>query len=156
MGTSANDGEPTFARFIPGSALSPALAAMVKQCDGVFWMLTAIASWVTCGANDNGPEMFDENGMNLGEYVRLLRRWPCLRDSMQMFELRRNGQAGAELCIAGGADLEQDDSLSFYAIQRWSYAQIPWTDAKPFRVWAARQITQSGRDVWLLMLPSEY
>ena len=146
----------TFARFLPGTVLSPALAGMVKQCDGVFWMLTAIASWVTCGASDGGNGQFDDDGMNPGVYRRLIQRWPDLQESMQMFDLRRHGQRGAELCVRGGADLTEDDSNALHPIQRWVFAQIPWSDDEPFRVWASRQQLPNGRDGWLLMLPREY
>jgi hypothetical protein len=152
----AGSHEVTFTRFIPGTALSPALAAMVKQCDGVFWMLTAIASWVTCGAADGGDGTFDESGMNHGSYRHLIERWADLRESMQMFELRRYGNRGAELCVRGGADLAEDDSETLYPIQRWAYAQIGWSDDEPFRVWAGRQQLDDGRAVWVLMLPREY
>ncbi len=145
----------TFARFLPGTALSPALAAMVKQCDGVFWMLTAIASWVTTGTEQKCDEGFDSDGMNAGAYQLLLERWPDLRESMQMFDLRRHGKRGAELCVRGGADLTEDDSLTLHPIQRWSYAQIPWSDDEPFRVWVSRQAISDGRAVWVLMLPQE-
>ncbi len=155
MGKDAGGQEVTFTRFMPGTALSPALAAMVKQCDGVFWMLTAIASWVTCGTVDGGDGEFDDAGMNPGAYRRLLQRWPGLRESMQMFDLRRYGQRGAELCVHGGADLTADDSNTAHPIQRWCYAQIPWSDDDAFRVWASRQPFADGRSVWVLMLPRE-
>ncbi len=148
--------EVTFTRFIPGTVLSPGLAAMVKQGDGVFWMLTAIASWVTCGAADGGDGQFDDEGMNPGAYRRLVERWPDLREFMQQFDLRRHGQRGAYLCVRGGADLTEDDSLTLHPIQRWSYAQIPWSDDEPFRVWASRQALSDDRAVWVLMLPREY
>lgn len=148
--------ELTFTRFIPGTVLSPALAAMLKQGDGVFWMLTAIASWVTCGAADGGDGQFDDLGMNPGQYRRLIKRWADMRESMQMFDLRRHGKRGAELCVHGGADETHDDSLTLHPIQRWVYAEIPWSDDEPLRVWASRQRMDSGRDVWVLMLPREY
>jgi hypothetical protein len=147
--------EVTFTRFLPGTALSPALAAMVKQCDGVFWMLTAIASWVTCGTVDGGDGEFDDAGMNPGVYHRLLQRWPNSLQHMQMFRLRRYGRRGAELCAHGGADLTEDDSETLHPIQRWSYAEIPWSDDEPFCVWASRHLVD-GRPVWVLMLPREY
>jgi hypothetical protein len=153
MGDEPADGEVKFARFIPGTALSPALAAMVKQCDEVFWMLTAVASWVTCGAADGGDGRFDDDGMNPGAYAELIQRWPDLQH-MQMFDLRRHGEHGAILCVHGGADLTTDDSRTLHPIQRWSYAQIPWSDVEPFRVWASRHLVD-GRAMWVLMLPRE-
>lgn len=156
MADDASGGQVTFTRFLPGTALSPALAAMVKQCDGVFWMLTAIATWVTCGTADDGDGQFDDAGMNSGAYRHLLERWPDLRASMQMFDLHRHGSRGAELCVHGGADLATDDSETLHPIQRWCYAQIPWSDDEPLRVWASRQQLADGRAVWVLMLPREY
>jgi hypothetical protein len=156
MAEDAGGEEVTFARFLPGTVLSPALAAMVKQCDGVFWMLTAIASWVTCGAAEGADGDSDDGCMNPGMYRSVLHRWPHVRESMQMFELRRHRQTGAELCVRGGADLTADDSETLYPIQRWQYAQIPWSDDPPFCVWASRQQLHSGRAVWLLMLPREH
>jgi hypothetical protein len=158
MGEDAGEDQVTFTRFLPGTALSPALAAMVKQCDGVFWMLTAIASWVGVADHDDGDGdgEFDDAGMNPGVYRRLLQRWPDLRESMQMFELSRRGPGGAELCVHGGADLTEDDSLTLHSIQRWGYAQIPWSDDEPFRVWASRQQLDKNLAVWVLMLPREY
>lgn len=149
-------GDVTFTRFIPGTVLSPALAAMLKQGDGVFWMLTAIASWVTCGAAGTGGEGFDDDGMNPSAYRRLIERWADMRECMQMFDLRRHGRHGAELCVRGGADDTADDSLTLHPIQRWAYAQIPWSDDEPLRVWASRQRMQGGRAVWVLMLPCEH
>lgn len=149
-------GELTYTRFLPGTALTPALVAMLKQGNGFFWMLTAIASWVTCGVDGATSDEFDEHGMNPGAYRRLVERWPNLREWMQQFELRRHGRGGAELCVRGGADATQDDSLTLHPIQRWSYAEIPWTDDEPFRVWAGRQHLPNGRTVWVLMLPREY
>jgi hypothetical protein len=149
-------GDPKFTRFIPGTVLSPALAAMLEQGDGVFWMLTAIASWVTCGGEHGGSAGFDDDGMNQGEYRLLLHRWADMRESMQCFELRRHGPRGAELCVRGGADETEDDSLTLHPIQRWCYAEIPWSDDRPLQVWAARQLLPGGRLVWLLMLPREY
>lgn len=149
-------GELTYTRFLPGTVLSPGLAAMLKQGDGVYWMLSAIASWVTCGASDGGDGQFDDDGMNPGVYRRLIQRWPDLQESMQMFDLRRHGQRGAELCVRGGADLTEDDSNTLHPIQRWVFAQIPWSDDEPFRVWAGRQQMPGGRAVWVLMLPREY
>jgi len=156
MSEAEGERELRYTRFIPGTALTPGLAAMVKQCDGVFWMLTAIASWVGVGGRDDGNGEFDDAGMNPGAYRCLLQRWPDLRESMQMFDLRRYGQRGAELCVHGGADLTEDDSLTLHPIQRWGYAQIPWSDDEPFRVWASRQQLANGRAVWVLMLPREY
>ncbi len=151
----AADREFAYSRFMPGTALSPALAQMVKRCDGVFWMLTAIASWVTVGGRDIGNGQFDENGMNPGTYRRLLDRWSNTLQHMQLFELRRYGDRGAELCIRGGADATDDDSETLHPIQRWGYAQIPWSDDEPFRVWAGSQLI-NDRAVWVLMLPREY
>ncbi len=148
--------EFSYTPFLPGTVLTPALAVMVKQCDGIFWMLTAIASWVTCGTADGGDGQFDDDGMNPGEYRRLVERWPDLREFMQQFDLRRYGQRGAELCVRGGADLTTDESNTLYPIQRWGYAQIPWSDDEPFRVWATRQALSNGRTVWVLILPREY
>ncbi len=148
-------GELSYTRFLPGTVLSPALAAMVKQTDGVFWMLTAVASWVFAGGRDDGDGQFDPDGMNHGTYRRLISRWPNSLQHMQHFELRRRGNRGAELCVCGGADATEDDSLTLYPIQRWGYAQIPWSDEVPFRVWAGRHL-MNGRDVWVLMLPREY
>jgi hypothetical protein len=145
-----------YTRFLPGTVLSPGLAVMVKQCNGVFWMLTAIASWVTTGTEQRCDEGFDSDGMNAGAYQLLLERWPGLRESMQMFDLRRHGKRGAELCVRGDFDLTEDDSLTLHPIQRWGYAQIPWSDDEPFRVWASRQAISNGRTVWVLMLPQEY
>jgi hypothetical protein len=152
----ASGEEVTFTRFIPGTVLSPGLAVMVKQGDGVFWILTAIASWVTCAAADGGDGQFDDDGMNPGAYRSLMQRWPDLRGFMQMFDLRRYGRGGAELCVRGGADLTADESNTLYPIQRWSYAQIPWSDDELFRVWASRQQLADGRAVWVLMLPREH
>lgn len=155
-----NDGDAssefTFMRFMPGTALSPALAAMLRQQEQVFWMLTAIASWVTCGADGAVIDQFDSDGMNPGAYRRLIERWADMREAMQCFELRRYGRRGAELSVCGGADETQDDSLTLHPIQRWGYAQIPWNDDEPLRVWAGRQLFSGGRLVWVLMLPREY
>jgi hypothetical protein len=153
-------GEVTYTPFIHGTVLSPGLAAMIKQRDGVFWMLTAIASWVipswvlVPGAeiNDDG---FDEDGMNEPAYRRLIERWADMRESMQCFDLRRHGPRGAELCVRGGTNGTEDDSLTLHPIQRWVYAEMPWSDDEPLRVWAGRSIV-NGRDVWVLMLPREY
>jgi hypothetical protein len=78
-----------------------------------------------------------------------------MRHFMQEFELRRHGLCGAELCVRGGADGAEDDSETLYPIQRCTYAEIPWSDDKPFRVMAGRQASDNGRDVWVLMLPGE-
>lgn len=156
MHSGDTQGDAQFSRFIPGTVLSPALSAMVEQGNGVFWMLTAIASWVTCGGIDGGSDGFDADGMNVGVYRRLVERWADMRESMQCFDLRRHGRCGAELCVRGGADDTDDDSLTLHPIQRWAYAQIPWSDNEPLRVWAARQLLPGGRLVWLLMLPREY
>ena len=147
--------EPTYSRFLPGTVLSPALNSMVKQTDGVFWMLTAVASWVWCGNSGSGDDGFSEDGMNEGTYRRLIERWADMRESMQCFDLRRHGARGAELCVCGGADGTEDDSLTLHPIQRWVYAEMPWSDDEPLRVWAGRSIV-NGRDVWVLMLPREY
>ena len=155
MNDGNGSGELTFTRFMPGTVLSPGLAVMVKQGDGVFWMLTAIASWVTCGANGGDSDGFDANGMNATAYRRLIERWADVRESMQLFELRRHGSRGAELCVRGGADETEDDSLTLHPIQRWVYAEIPWSDDEPLQVWASRQRIDSGRSVWLLMLSCE-
>jgi hypothetical protein len=156
MGDGDSSSEFAYMRFMPGTALSPALAAMIRQQEQVFWMLTAIASWVTCGTADGGDGQFDDAGMNPGEYRRLIDRWADMRETMQCFELRRHGRRGAELCVCGGADETQDDSLTLYPIQRWGYAQIPWNDDEPLRVWVGRQLFSGGRLVWVLMLPREY
>jgi hypothetical protein len=146
--------ELVYSRFMPGVVLTPATAALVKR-DGMHWMLTAIATWVTHGTMTANGETFDENGMNGGVYTRLICRWASMRHSMQEFELRRHGARGAELCVRGGADGAEDDSETLYPIQRWTYAEIPWSDDEPFRVSAGRQRSADGRDVWVLMLPSE-
>jgi hypothetical protein len=146
--------ELVYSRFMPGVVLTPATAALVKR-DGMHWMLTAIATWVTHGTMAPNGETFDHNGMNAGVYVRLICRWASMRHFMQEFELRRHGLCGAELCVRGGADGAEDDSETLYPIQRWTYAEIPWSDDKPFRVMAGRQASDNGRDVWVLMLPGE-
>ena len=159
-----NDGDPSgeleYTPFIHGTVLSPGLTAMIKQPADVFWMLTAIASWVIPSwvfvpgsvIDDDG---FDDDGMNEPAYRRLIERWADMRESMQCFDLRRHGARGAELCVCGGADGTEDDSLTLHPIQRWVYAEMPWSDDEPLRVWAGRSIV-NGRDVWVLMLPREY
>lgn len=152
----AGGDDPAFARFIPGTLLSPGLVALVHRNDGFFWMVSAVASWVMTGADEKCAEGFDDAGINAGAYQLILDRWCDLRESMQMFDMRRHGSRGAELCVRGGADLTDDDSNTLHPIQRWSYAQIPWSDDEPFRVWACRQLLADGRAVWVLMLPREY
>jgi hypothetical protein len=139
-------------RFLPGTMLLPGLAAMQKQCDGVEWVLTAIASWCVYGESGKSERdlRFDGEGKCPGEYRWLIEHWPSLRE-LQYFELHRYGLRGAELCVRGGVDDFSDDSLTLHPIQRWEDAQIPWSDDDPLCVWAERL-----DDRWALMLPREF
>jgi hypothetical protein len=148
-------------RLLPGCGLSHGLASVMRQAEqahtGIFWALVAIASWVTCGGSDRSPsDGFDDDGFDHNTYASLLAKWPSMTSHMQTFEVRRHGKRGAELAVNGGASMTEDDSLTTYPIQRWLYADFPWSaDNKPFRVWAMREVVD-GRPAWVLMLPSEY
>jgi len=148
-------------RFLPGCGLSHGLASVMRQSEqagaGIFWVLVAIASWVTCGGSDRSPnDGFDDDGFDHNTYADLLAKWPSMTSHMQAFEVRRHEKRGAELAVNGGASLTEDDSLTAYPIQRWLYTDFPWNaEGKPFRVWAMREVVD-GRPAWVLMLPSEY
>ena len=151
----ASGGELVYTRFQPGTVLTPGTAALLRQGEEFFWILTAVASWVTCGTTMANGDGFDEEGMAAGDYTRLICRWHSMRHWMQHFELRRHGARGAELCVRGGADATEDDSETLHPIQRWIDAEIPWSDDAPLAVWAGRQELPNGKSVWVLMLPSE-
>ena len=138
---------------------------MHQQQEGVLWITTAIASQLTWDfppvilPGEVYSDGFDECRMLEARYLALKERWPCLAEHMQHFEFRPRGSHGAELCIAGGVYADEDDSLTMYPIQRWSHAEIPWSDDKPLRVYAVQTEMNDGSNcdsVWVLMLASEY
>ena len=88
--------EVTYTRFIPGTVLSPALAAMVNHDCGVFWMLTAIASWVTCGGSDSGGDGFDAMSASTSRPPRFGFRVPSARDQCVVSRSKRISSTPAE------------------------------------------------------------
>jgi hypothetical protein len=148
---------PPPVRFLPGTALSHGLASVEKQSSqegsGIFWLLTAIATWVAVGGDDmteDGYHRADifvgDDGFDEAAYAEV-----CLRsESMehaQFFTLQKRGADGAELCVSDG-------NCPMRPIQRWDYSNFPW-GCGPFNVWAFRERVGRSR-VWTLMLPAEY
>jgi hypothetical protein len=144
--------------FLPGTGLSHGLASVLKQTQeadrGIFWLLVAIASWVSFGGERSEQDGFDDDLMNQNTYADLLEKYYDMRDRAQFFELSWWGEHGAQLFVRGGLTATEDDSQKRFPIQRWHFTDFPWGRG-PFGVWVFRE--QIGdRKVWTLMLPAEY
>jgi hypothetical protein len=139
-------------KFLPGTALSHGIRSVEKQSGeeeaGIFWLLTAIATWVAMRPEDISSEVsgFDEDGLDQIAYANL----QGLSDSMehaQFFTLQKWGELGAELCVSDG-------NCEMRPIQRFDFTNFPWGEG-PFSVWVFRERVGRSR-VWTLMLPAEY
>lgn len=143
--------------------LSPAIVRATKIIEaeggGIFWLFSAIASWActatgTPVAMPGGELADDEREMIEREiaFQNLVSRWPVLKRS-QWWVLRRRGR-GAELCIRGGFNETEDDSLTEHLVQRFGYADFPWADADSFEVRIEPQII-GGQEMLVAFLPQE-
>ena len=143
--------------------LSPAImrAMQLIEADGggIFWLFAAIASWAdnATGKAPDVPSHFycdEEREWSEREcaFQSLVSRWPVLKRS-QWWLLRRRGQ-GAELCIRGGFNETEDDTLTEHLVQRFGHAMFPWGDAGSFSVRIEPGII-GGQEMLIAFLPQE-
>jgi hypothetical protein len=123
--------------------VSPAIVRAMKMIEaeggGISWLMAAIASWAD-NATGNAPDVpshfycDEEKEMSHREvaFQSLVNRWPVLKRS-QWWVLRKRGR-GADLCIRGGFNATEDDSLTEHLVQRFGFVDFPWGDADRFEV----------------------
>lgn len=109
------------------------------------WLIEAIATW--CGVDHKDD---DEAGYHPSRYRDLLEKWPSLR-RRQDWVLVRDGD-GANLCLRGGYDETNDDTMTLHVVQKFGLAIAPWGADDRIEIAATMQ---HPSDVWALFLPIE-
>lgn len=148
--------------IMPGVAMSHGLASVLKQSEeagcSIWWLVNAIAAWVSVGGKRVAEDGFNSDGMDENTYADLLREWPSMLEH-QEFQLSLKDDSGqAELSVAGGHSKTADETLNPYPIQQFSFTDFPFGqrgECTWFAVNAVRMIV-GRRKVWVLMLPEEY
>jgi hypothetical protein len=148
--------------IMPGVAMSHGLASVLKQSEqagcSIWWLLNAIAAWVSAGGKRVAKDGFNSDGVDEKTYADLLGEWPSMLEH-QEFQLEPDyDNGGAELSVAGGHSATADETLNPYPIQRFPFTDFPFGGRGKrdwFQVNAVRTIV-GRRKVWVLMLPQEY
>ena len=122
-----------YTRIAGGCAVSPGMLGFIQALErdeyDSLWLTVDVTTWVMqvwlgeFDSKDQAPSY-----MHVETFSRLLAKWLDSYRQHQGWAVRRNADGTADICLGGGSNLTEDDSMTLYPIQRYpaGLPRLPW------------------------------